>query len=114
MTDLREARTPSGWALGDHRREPGRRHSIQPRRTPDVAPSFDQARKVLEDFKVFWTAETDPDAKREFLSLIFQGVWLDERRVVAVQPKPSFLAFFEDRAGEAPADMGVKYGSDGG
>ena len=81
---------------------------------PEPIPDFDQARKVLEDFKVFWTAETDPDAKREFLSLIFQGVWLDERRVVAVQPKPSFLAFFEDRAGEAPADMGVKYGSDGG
>ena len=75
---------------------------------PEPIPDFDQARKVLEDFKVFWTAETDPDAKREFLSLIFQGVWLDERRVVAVQPKPSFLAFFEDRAGEAPADMGGK------
>jgi DNA invertase Pin-like site-specific DNA recombinase len=75
---------------------------------PEPIPDFDQARKVLEDFKVFWTTETDPDAKREFLSLIFQGVWLDERRVVAVQPKPSFLAFFENHAGDASGNVGRK------
>jgi len=45
---------------------------------------------------------------------IFEGVWLDERRVVAVQPKPSFLPFFENHVGEAPELWGVKYGSDGG
>lgn len=51
---------------------------------------------------------TEPDAKRQFLTLIFEGVWLDERRVVAVQPKPSFLPFFEDHAGESPGTMGRK------
>jgi hypothetical protein len=33
----------------------------------------------------------------EIVCRIFAGVWLDEQRVVAVQPKPSFLPFFEDR-----------------
>lgn len=60
---------------------------------------------AIEDFKMFGTTETDPDAKRELPSLILQGVWLDEHRVVAVQPKPSFLACFENRAGNAPGDM---------
>ena len=52
---------------------------------------------VLEDFTIFWTTEADPAAKRQFLGLVFAGVWLDELRVVAVQPRPSFLPFFEDR-----------------
>jgi hypothetical protein len=30
----------------------------------------------------------------QFLMLIFESVWLDQDRIVAVQPKPSFLAFF--------------------
>ena len=49
---------------------------------------------------MFWATETDPAAKRQFLSLIFGGVWLDQDRVVAVQPKPSFLAFFQQQRGE--------------
>jgi hypothetical protein len=55
---------------------------------PQPTPDLDQAQRVLEDFTVFWENEQDPDAKRRFLHLIFQGVWLDENRVVAVQPKP--------------------------
>lgn len=34
-------------------------------------------------------------AKPQFLSLIFENVWLEQDRVVAVQPKPSFLPYFE-------------------
>jgi hypothetical protein len=52
--------------------------------------------KTAQDFAIFWSTETDPAAKRQFLSLISGGVWLDRDRVVAVQPKPSFLLFFED------------------
>jgi hypothetical protein len=48
-------------------------------------------------------------AKRQFLSLIFENVWLEQDRVVAVQPKPAFLPYFQT---SEPA--GVKYGSDGG
>jgi len=69
---------------------------------------------VLEDFTIFWTNEADPAAKRQFLSLIFESVWLDQDRVVAVQPKPSFLPFFEHRRPpQAGGKAGVKYGSDG-
>jgi hypothetical protein len=77
---------------------------------PEPTANLDQAGKVLEDFAIFWSTETDPAAKRQFLSLVFGGVWLDHDRVVAVQPKPSFLAFFQQQHRE-PA--GVKYGSDG-
>ncbi len=81
---------------------------------PQPIPDLDQARMVLEDFTIFWTNEADPAAKRQFLSLIFESVWLDQDRVVAVQPKPSFLPFFEHRrAPQAGGKAGVKYGSDG-
>ena len=62
---------------------------------PDPLPNLDQARQVLDDFGIFWRLETDPDAKRQLLSLIFERVWLDDRRVVAVQPKPAFAPFFQ-------------------
>jgi hypothetical protein len=52
------------------------------------------AQEVLKDFSIFWREETDHDSKRQFLALIFDGVWLDGRRVVAVQPKAPFLAYF--------------------
>ena len=82
---------------------------------PQPIPDLDQARMVLEDFTIFWTNEADPAAKRQFLSLIFESVWLDQDRVVAVQPKPSFLPFFEHRRPpQARETAGVRYGSDGG
>lgn len=40
-----------------------------------------------------WGYVRDPQSK--FLSLIFENVWLEQDRVVAVQPKPSFLPYFE-------------------
>jgi len=79
-------------------------------------PDLDEARSVLEDFWIFWQDETTtPEAKRQFLNLVFESVWLDGKRVAAVQPKPSFVAFFE-KAGnrKLPQTRGVKYGSDGG
>ena len=42
------------------------------------------------------------------------GRLLDQRRVVAVQPKPSFLPFFEKQRQKAPEPAGVNDGSDGG
>jgi site-specific DNA recombinase len=82
--------------------------------TPAPIPDLDQAQAVLEDFTIFWQNEADPSAKRQFLSLIFENVWLDQDRVVAVQPKPSFLPFFQrDRRAQQRHTAGVKYGSDG-
>ena len=80
---------------------------------PAPTANLDQASKVLDDFAVFWSTETDPAAKRQFLSLVFGGVWLDQDRVVAVQPKPSFLPFFEQRRPRAHETAGVNDGSDG-
>jgi hypothetical protein len=54
---------------------------------------------------------------RMILSLIFDGVWLDEWRVVAVQPKPAFLAYFEaqakSRAAAHPPDRDALPGKGG-
>jgi len=55
------------------------------------------AGRVLDDFGVFWRREEDPDAKRELLRLIFERVWLDDGRVVAVWPKEAFVPFFVGR-----------------
>jgi site-specific DNA recombinase len=80
---------------------------------PDPIPDLEQARKVLDDFGIFWRLETDPDAKRQLLGLLFEKVWLDERRVVAVQPKPAFAPFFRHPR-RKPLQKGcVKSGSDG-
>jgi hypothetical protein len=66
---------------------------------------------VLEDFTIFWTNEPDPANKRRFLNLAFDGVWLDDGRVVAVHPKPSCPPFFDSRreeeAGGGGGDGGV-------
>jgi hypothetical protein len=108
------------YELGDlHRAEyVARRDAINAELTvltPAPIPDLDQARQVLEDFTIFWQKEADPTAKRRFLSLIFENVWLDQDRVVAVQPKPTFLPFFHrDRRPTTRETAGVKYGSDGG
>jgi site-specific DNA recombinase len=78
---------------------------------PQPLPDLDQARTVLEDFTIFWQNETDPNAKRHFLHLIFDGIWIENSRIVAVQPKPSFLPFFEHK--DSAAKAGVNDGSDG-
>lgn len=69
--------------------------------TSAPGPVPDQAQRVLEDFSIFWRKESDPAAKRQLLSLIFERVWLDEQRVVAVQPKAPFAPFFQQRPTEA-------------
>ena len=82
--------------------------------TPNPLPDLDHARKVLADFTLFWQNETDPDARRHFLTLIFDGVWLDQDRIVAVQPKPSFLPFFQPQSRPPKRKRpGVNDGSDG-
>jgi hypothetical protein len=47
---------------------------------PQPIPDLDQARDVLEDFAMFWRTENDPNAKRQFLSLVFDGVGRRPRR----------------------------------
>ncbi len=107
------------YELGDLRRTEyvARRAAINAELSaliPGPIPDLDQARKVLEDFTIFWNNEPDPANKRRFLALIFENVWLDQDRVVAVQPKPSFLPFFQSGRPQTRETAGVKYGSDGG
>jgi site-specific DNA recombinase len=61
---------------------------------PKPSPNIDLAGRVLDDFGVFWRIEEDPEAKRELLQLIFERVWLDDGRIVAVRPKEAFAPFF--------------------
>ena len=113
MLEERLRRMRDLYELGDLQRGEyvARRNAINAELTalaPEPTTDLTDARRVLEDFTEFWTTETEHEAKRKFLTLIFEGVWLDERRVVAVQPKPSFLPFFENCAGGAPGTMGRK------
>jgi Recombinase/Recombinase zinc beta ribbon domain len=72
--------------------------------TTDPIPDLDQAQRVLEDFTIFWRGEQNPAAKRQLLSLIFERVWLDEQKVVAVRPKPSFVPYFQNPPLESAAN----------
>src|SRR5579862_1981331 len=69
--------------------------------------------QVLDDFSIFWDPRTDPAAKHHLLSLIFERVWLDEQRVVAVQPKPHSGPISRTRPWKPPEKRCVKSGSDG-
>ena len=55
---------------------------------PQPLPDLGQARQVLQDFAMFWRDEEDPT---QSASSVFEGIWLDDHRVIAVQPKPAFL-----------------------
>jgi hypothetical protein len=68
---------------------------------------------VLDDFAVFWRVEEDADAKRELLRLIFERVWLDDGRIVAVRPKEAFAPFFLGRRDKTAGKAVLKDGSDG-
>jgi hypothetical protein len=79
---------------------------------PGPAPDLDHARAVLEDFSRFWKEETDPEPRRELLQQLFELVWVDGQKIVAVRPTPAFADLFTSVA--ASRQRGVKSGSDGG
>jgi hypothetical protein len=54
---------------------------------PGPLPDLDQTQQVLEDFSIFWLKETDPAAKRQLLSLVFQRVWRDEQRILMLDSR---------------------------
>ena len=54
-------------------------------------------------------AKTEPSGKA-----VFGGIWLDHDRIVAVQPRPPFLPFFEEKRLRAEGYAGVNDGNDGG
>jgi site-specific DNA recombinase len=62
--------------------------------SPGPAPDIDAARRVLDDFWLFWRQEPDPEPRRQLLQHLFERVWIDDKRIVAVRPKPAFGALF--------------------
>ena len=61
---------------------------------PGPAPDLDGAQRVLEDFTRFWAEEPDPEPRRQLLHHLLERVWIDDKRLVAVRPKPPFAALF--------------------
>jgi hypothetical protein len=49
---------------------------------------------VLEDFGRFWKTEADPAKRRELVGQLFERVWIDNSRIVAVRPSSAFAPFF--------------------
>jgi hypothetical protein len=78
---------------------------------PGPAPDLDHPQAVLEDFGRFWKEETDPEPRRELLQQLFELVWVDGQKIVAVRPTPAFADLFTSVA--ASKQRGVKSGSDG-
>jgi hypothetical protein len=76
--------------------------------TPEPLPDLDEAEKVLNDFSLFWRDQSNAEEKRQMLQLVFERVWLDEGRVVAVRPKHAFAPFFQKRARKRAAKARCK------
>jgi hypothetical protein len=59
--------------------------------TPAADPGIDRAKALLEDFAQFWEIETEPSERRKLLLSLFEQVWAQGGRIVAVQPNEGFL-----------------------
>jgi hypothetical protein len=74
------------------------------------------ARAALKDFGRSWQGETDPQVRRELLAQLFERVWIDAKKIVAVRPTPAFAALFSPPETTKPPSKGrrcAKDGSDG-
>jgi site-specific DNA recombinase len=101
------------YELGDLDRSEylARRQEIQTQLAelaPEPIPDLDQAEQVLSDFSIFWRDESDAEAKRQMLQLVFERVWLDDGHIVAVRPKHAFAPFFQKRARKSAAKARCK------
>jgi site-specific DNA recombinase len=74
---------------------------------PGPAPDLDEARAILDDFALFWNQERDFEARRQLLGHLFERVWIDDKRIVAVRPKPGFAPFFDPRTTNTAGDTAV-------
>jgi hypothetical protein len=58
-------------------------------------PGIDRAKDLLADFSRFWQIETEPAERRKLLLSLFEQVWAQDGRIVAVQPHEDFLPYFQ-------------------
>jgi hypothetical protein len=101
--DERRRRLRDLYELGDLNRHDylARRQAIDAELdtlAPGPAPDIDAARRVLDDFSLFWRQEPGAEPRRQLLQHLFDRVWIDDKRVVAVRPKPAFAALFVSKA----------------
>ncbi len=62
---------------------------------PPVAVDVSEAAGALLDFAHFWDHEPDPQERNKLLRVIFEQVWVRDRRIVAVMPRPAFVPYFQ-------------------
>ncbi len=74
------------------------------RLAPPADPDLDRAQELLGDFATFWHAEPDPAERRKLIAGLFDHIWQDAGRIVAVKPRPAFAAYFKalDQARPTP------------
>jgi hypothetical protein len=78
-------------------------------------PGIDRAKELLGDFSAFWELETEPAERRRLLVSLFEQVWAQGGRIVAVQPREDFLPYFQaaSRCRKQGNQRGAKSGGAG-
>ncbi len=82
------------------------------RLAPPADPDLDRAQELLGDFARFWHAEPNPAERRKLLASLFDHIWQDDGRIVAVKPRPAFAPYFKaiDEAKPKPPKADGKRG----
>ena len=109
------------YVLGDLTRSQYvlRRQTLQEeleRTAPPLDPRLDQAEALLSDFARFWQTEPSAAERRRLLASVFDRVWQDSGRIVAVKPRQPFVRYFktaERLNRRRKHERGDKGGSDG-
>lgn len=71
-----------------------------------MTPDLNGARAVLDDFAMLWKTETTPEPRRELLAQVFERVWIDGQRVVAIKPTQAFAPLFAPESTTPPKKGG--------
>jgi site-specific DNA recombinase len=96
-----------------------RRQAIQDeleRLEPTIDPDLAEAEQLLSNFADFWEVETAATERRRLLLSLFEQVWEDGGRIVAVKPRGHLAPYFQAAAEtheSTPGLSGVQSGSDG-
>jgi site-specific DNA recombinase len=75
-----------------------RRQAVQDeleRLQPCPDPMLSEAEEVLANFASFWERETAPAERHRLLATLFEKIWQESGRVVAIKPQPPFAPYFQ-------------------
>ena len=81
---------------------------------PPLDPQIERADAILRDFARFWEVEPKAAERRKLIASLFDRVWQDEGRIVAVKPREPFLRYFKLADEVAQLRTGDNRGSNGG